>query len=176
MWLTGYDVADQFESNRETAPDQQAGRALLQALYDVFANRKFRPGEVQRIYDKLAHDKQMRGVLMLQDPAAAAKAAETARERAIMSETKSNNLTAPQKAQATQAGQAAREQAEVDNLRVYLFDALKDQFKSKPVTAERFGRWTQKVDNTHIGGLRLTRSTDTDGHPEIVIIRAGAHP
>jgi putative DNA primase/helicase len=58
MWATQIDVADQFARNRAIASDKQADAALLHALYGEFANKPFRSGDAQRVYDEMALEKR----------------------------------------------------------------------------------------------------------------------
>jgi hypothetical protein len=62
MWLTKIDVTDQFALNREIASDKQADASLLHALRGVFEDKTFLAGDVLRIYDDLAFQKQRYGL------------------------------------------------------------------------------------------------------------------
>jgi putative DNA primase/helicase len=65
MWLTRIDITAQFARNAEVATDKQSNAILLSALRGVFGNAPFFAGDVQRIYDELAHSKRQGGKLIV---------------------------------------------------------------------------------------------------------------
>jgi hypothetical protein len=59
--------------------------------------------------------------------------------------------------------------------KIALFEAL-EKFGDAPVNSRRIGKWAGNVENAHIAALRLTRTSDGEGHTDIFISRTSGSP
>jgi hypothetical protein len=188
MWLTKIDVTDQFARNREIASDKQTDAALLHALYVIFPNKPFLAGDVQRIYDEIEAQKR-RGIYTFPSKEKDAegkaeanirleKAAKEAGEEAILdlmgqppllrSEAEVRAEVEAKVRAAAEASDAAEARARAE---LQIYEALKEMCGDKPVTAGRIGGWARRVENAHIAGLVMTRTTNSRQQTDLCITK-----
>ena len=168
MWLTKIDVTDQFARNREIASDKQADAALLHALYRVFGNQRFRASAVLAVYDGMAQEKRVRGALIPTDLDQLAEKVDQAAQDVQAAQQTGKGLQAAQTN--ADAAQKALQTATTHNANIALYEALEEQFGDKQVNARRLGWWARSVENAHIAGLRMARTSDGEGHTDLCIV------